>query len=70
MNLKNFLKINPKNLLQQRTTMLTKEQELVVYSSGNIKVNAFAGTGKTTTIIEYVKARQTNSTHLFFFGSS
>jgi hypothetical protein len=65
MNLKNFLKINPKNLLQQRTTMLTKEQELVVYSSGNIKVNAFAGTGKTTTIIEYVKARPTNTKILY-----
>ena len=36
---------------------LTKEQIEIVNSSGNIKINAVAGSGKTTTIIEYAKSR-------------
>jgi superfamily I DNA/RNA helicase len=36
---------------------LTKEQYEIINSSGNIKINAVAGSGKTTTIIEYAKAR-------------
>lgn len=36
---------------------LTKEQENIVRSTGNIKINAVAGSGKTTTIIEYAKRR-------------
>lgn len=37
--------------------MLTKEQIAIVDSTGNIKINAVAGSGKTTTLIEYAKAR-------------
>lgn len=35
---------------------LTAEQEAIINSSGNIKINALAGSGKTTTIIKYSKA--------------
>lgn len=37
---------------------LTEEQKQVIDSTGNIKINAVAGSGKTTTLVEYVKARQ------------
>ena len=36
---------------------LTQEQYDIINSIGNIKINAVAGSGKTTTIIEYAKAR-------------
>jgi len=36
---------------------LTKEQNDIINSSGNIKINAVAGSGKTTTVIAYAKAR-------------
>ena len=36
---------------------LTQEQQEIINSKGNIKINAVAGSGKTTTIIEYAKAR-------------
>lgn len=36
---------------------LTPEQYAIINSTGNIKINAVAGSGKTTTIIEYAKAR-------------
>jgi F-box protein, helicase, 18 len=36
---------------------LTDEQEDIINSTGDIKINAVAGSGKTTTIIEYAKAR-------------
>jgi superfamily I DNA/RNA helicase len=36
---------------------LTKEQYDIINSTGNIKINAVAGSGKTTTVIEYAKAR-------------
>jgi superfamily I DNA/RNA helicase len=37
--------------------MLTREQVAIVNSTGNIKINAVAGSGKTTTLIEYARAR-------------
>lgn len=37
--------------------MLTKEQVAIVKSAGNIKINAVAGSGKTTTLLEYAAAR-------------
>src|ERR1700743_1744014 len=37
--------------------MLTREQLAIVNSTGNIKINAVAGSGKTTTLIEYARAR-------------
>ena len=44
---------------------LTKEQYNIVHSVGNIKINAVAGSGKTTTVIEYAKARPQNSKILY-----
>ena len=44
---------------------LTKEQHAIINSTGNIKVNAVAGSGKTTTIIEYAKARPRSSQILY-----
>ncbi len=36
---------------------LTSEQKAIVQSKGDIRINAVAGSGKTTTIIEYARAR-------------
>ena len=36
---------------------LTKEQQAIVQSEGNIKINAVAGSGKTTTLLAYAQAR-------------
>lgn len=44
---------------------LTKEQYDIINSTGNIKINAVAGSGKTTTVIEYAKARPQNSKILY-----
>ncbi|MEO8853016.1 MAG: UvrD-helicase domain-containing protein [Ginsengibacter sp.] len=44
---------------------LTSEQDAIINSSGNIKINAVAGSGKTTTIIEYAKARPAHSRILY-----
>ena len=44
---------------------LTKQQLAIVNSTGNIKINAVAGSGKTTTIIEYAKAQKSNSRILY-----
>jgi F-box protein 18 (helicase) len=44
---------------------LTKEQIEIINSSGDIKINAVAGSGKTTTIIEYAKSRPKQSRILY-----
>lgn len=44
---------------------LTKEQHDIINSTGNIIINAVAGSGKTTTIIEYAKARPKKSKILY-----
>src|SRR3982751_1670168 len=44
---------------------LTKEQSEIINSNGNIKINAVAGSGKTTTIIEYARTRPGNSKILY-----
>ena len=44
---------------------LTEEQYNIINSSGNIKINAVAGSGKTTTIIEYSKSRPNRSRILY-----
>jgi F-box protein, helicase, 18 len=44
---------------------LTKEQNDIINSTGNIKINAVAGSGKTTTIIEYAKSRPATSAILY-----
>ena len=44
---------------------LTQEQQDILQSEGNIKINAVAGSGKTTTVIEYAKTRPKNSRILY-----
>lgn len=44
---------------------LTKEQEKIIRSTGDIKINAVAGSGKTTTVIEYAKTRPVKSRILY-----
>lgn len=44
---------------------LTKEQYDIINSTGNIKINAVAGSGKTTTVIEYAKTRPASSKILY-----
>jgi F-box protein, helicase, 18 len=44
---------------------LTQEQIAIINSTGNIKINAVAGSGKTTTIIEYARARPKTSKILY-----
>jgi F-box protein 18 (helicase) len=44
---------------------LTPEQYDIINSTGNIKINAVAGSGKTTTIVEYAKARPQNAKILY-----
>ncbi|WP_343635339.1 UvrD-helicase domain-containing protein [Fluviicola sp.] len=44
---------------------LTSEQEVILKESGNLKINAVAGSGKTTTIIEYAKTRNPKSAILY-----
>ena len=44
---------------------LTKEQKAIINSTGNIKINAVAGSGKTSTIIEYAKSRPSNKKILY-----
>lgn len=44
---------------------LTSEQYDIINSTGDIKINAVAGSGKTTTIIEYAKARPKSSRILY-----
>jgi F-box protein, helicase, 18 len=44
---------------------LTAEQYDIINSTGNIKINAVAGSGKTTTVIEYAKSRPASSKILY-----
>lgn len=44
---------------------LTSEQIAIIHSVGDIKINAVAGSGKTTTVIEYAKSRPANSRILY-----
>lgn len=50
---------------------LTDEQKKIIDSSGDIKINAVAGSGKTTTLIEFAKARVKDKRCLYIaFNSS
>lgn len=49
-----------KNLLK-----LTGEQTGIINTTGNIKINAVAGSGKTTTLIQYAATRPQNSRILY-----
>lgn len=44
---------------------LTEEQHNIINAKGNLRVNAVAGSGKTTTIIEYAKSRPAESKILY-----
>lgn len=44
---------------------LTDEQKDIIASTGNIKINAVAGSGKTTTVIAYAKARPATAKILY-----
>lgn len=44
---------------------LTEEQIAVINSAGNIRINAVAGSGKTTTVIEYARTRPAKSKILY-----
>ena len=44
---------------------LTDEQQQIIRSTGNIKINAVAGSGKTTTVVEYARARPRKSEILY-----
>ena len=44
---------------------LTQEQTSIINAVGDIKINAVAGSGKTTTVIEYAKSRPANSKILY-----
>lgn len=44
---------------------LTKEQTAIIKSSGDIKINAIAGSGKTTTMIEYARSRPKDAKILY-----
>ncbi|MGM0579642.1 MAG: UvrD-helicase domain-containing protein [Bacteroidota bacterium] len=44
---------------------LTKEQSSIIQSDDNIKINAVAGSGKTTTLISYAESRPKNSRILY-----
>lgn len=48
-----------------RGMTLSEEQKEIIASSGNIKINAVAGSGKTTTVIEYAKTRPRDSFILY-----
>ncbi|MET0571690.1 MAG: UvrD-helicase domain-containing protein [Pedobacter agri] len=43
----------------------TRQQKDIINSTGHIKINAVAGSGKTTTIIEYARTRPSNSRILY-----
>ncbi len=44
---------------------LTEEQLQIISSADNIKINAVAGSGKTTTVVEYAASRPANSRILY-----
>ncbi|HEX2533739.1 MAG TPA: UvrD-helicase domain-containing protein [Chitinophagaceae bacterium] len=44
---------------------LTGEQEAILRSEGNIRINAVAGSGKTTTLIEYARTRPAGARILY-----
>ena len=50
---------------ERYTLTLTPEQEAIIQSTGDIKINAVAGSGKTTTIIHYAATRPTGSRMLY-----
>ena len=56
---------SPVSDLQAFKQSLTEEQIDIINSTGNIRINAVAGSGKTTTIIEYAATRPQGSRILY-----
>lgn len=50
---------------QPASLRLTAEQEAIIRSAGNIRINAVAGSGKTTTIVHYAATRPAGSRILY-----
>jgi hypothetical protein len=57
----NFVQMHLKRKIMQ----LTEEQIAILSSKGDIKINAVAGSGKTTTMIEYARSRPATSNILY-----
>jgi F-box protein, helicase, 18 len=57
--------VEKKDKVRQTTLQLTPEQESIIASTGDIKINAVAGSGKTTTIIHYAATRPRNAKILY-----
>jgi F-box protein 18 (helicase) len=51
--------------IKQEEMELTSEQLAIIQSNGDIKINAVAGSGKTTTVIEYARTRPQSSKILY-----
>lgn len=49
----------------QKLMQLTPEQKEIIDSTGDLKINAVAGSGKTTTLIEYARARSPEKSILY-----
>ena len=61
------LKPQPVNReVNRRKVSLTEQQKCIVHARGNLKINAVAGSGKTTTLVEYARQQQ----HAALKGSS
>jgi F-box protein, helicase, 18 len=54
-----------KQRLNPPSKQLTQEQMAIINSNGNITINAVAGSGKTTTIIEYAASRPKDARILY-----
>ena len=49
---------------------LTDEQQAIIQHKGNLRINAFAGTGKTTTLLEYAKVHSDKTILYIAFNRS
>lgn len=57
---------SPKTMEKQPASLqLTAEQEAIIRSAGDIRINAVAGSGKTTTIVHYAATRPAGSRILY-----
>ncbi|HEY4197636.1 MAG TPA: UvrD-helicase domain-containing protein, partial [Mucilaginibacter sp.] len=61
----NHIEVTTAPDLQASKPLLTEEQIAIINSTGNITINAVAGSGKTTTIIEYAATRPKSSKILY-----
>lgn len=57
--------MNTKKSCVNEPIRLTEEQKVIIQSSGNKTINAVAGSGKTTTVVEYAASRPPGSKILY-----